>query len=67
MDEKHDNFRFPLSDISRNLGVTPGFVLVVVTLEDGQVVFSDLREYDEALALYDGARRIEKKQTPGEV
>jgi len=66
MDEKCDIFRFPLSDPSQNLDINP-VALILIVREDGRVVFSDLRGYDEALALYDGARRIEKKQAREEV
>jgi hypothetical protein len=42
----------------------PRYVLVIVTERQGdqaQVVYAEWREYAEALALYDGARRLAEK------
>jgi hypothetical protein len=48
----------------------PRYVLVIVTERQGdqaQVVYAEWREYAEALALYDGARRlVEKNHAHGE-
>jgi hypothetical protein len=60
MNEQDRNQRIPLSEIVQSIRFQPQYVLVIVTeKENGQerVVHCDLREFGEALAIYDGANQ----------
>ena len=53
-----DKQRIPLSEIAAAIPIQPQYVLLIVTEREGgkeRVVHCDLREYGEALAIYDGA------------
>jgi len=52
--------KIPLSEIVNALTTKPQYVLVIVAENQNgrqRVVHCDLREYDEALAIYDGVNR----------
>lgn len=47
----------PLTEIVQRMGVLPQYVLVIVAEKEGdkeRVIHCDLREYRDALAIYDG-------------
>jgi len=60
MNEQDRNQRIPLSEIVNAIPIQPQYVLLIVTEKDGsrqRVVHCDLREFGEALAIYDGANQ----------
>jgi hypothetical protein len=60
MSEQDRNQRIPLSEIVNAIPFQPQYVLLIVTEKDGgkqRVVHCDLREFGEALAIYDGANQ----------
>lgn len=63
MTETEHKPELPLSEIVRRMGVVPQYVLVIVAEKQGeheQVTYCDLREYPEALAIYE----LTKSQNP---
>ncbi len=60
MNEGDERNRLPLSEIAGVIPFQPQYVLVIVAeRQDGKqrVVHCDLREFGEALAIYDGANQ----------
>jgi hypothetical protein len=60
MNENDRYQRIPLSEITVTIPVQPKYVLVLVVEKNGgteRVVHCDLREFGEALAIYDGANQ----------
>jgi len=60
MNEQDRNQRIPLSEIAQSIPFQPQYVLVIVTEKENgreRVVHCDLREFGEALAIYDGANQ----------
>jgi len=60
MSDQNKNQRIPISEITQSIRFQPQYVLIIVTERNGdreQVVHCDLREFGEALAIYDGVNQ----------